>query len=183
LYAPLVYRFARRCRLQDADAADVTQEVLKAVARSSGRLDYDPARGSFRAWLLTVVRSKLCNFVTRSKCRRKEAAETPVDLPAPEEEQALWDLEYERRILRLGSRAGSADFRRVELASFLGDSRRGQERQRDRVRGLGWAGRLASRLGGRACGPPGPPLAIFSVAQERRELKNVLNELDTPTAS
>jgi RNA polymerase sigma-70 factor (ECF subfamily) len=101
VYAPLVYRFARRCRLQDADAADVTQEVLKAVARSSRRLDYDPRRGSFRAWLLTVVRSKLCNFVTCSKRRRKEAAEAPValeDLPAPEEEQALWDLEYERRI-------------------------------------------------------------------------------------
>ncbi|HKB35845.1 MAG TPA: sigma factor, partial [Gemmataceae bacterium] len=30
LYAPLVYRFARRRGLQDADAADLAQDVLSA---------------------------------------------------------------------------------------------------------------------------------------------------------
>jgi DNA-directed RNA polymerase specialized sigma24 family protein len=32
LYAPLVYRQARRAGFQDADAADVTQDVFRAVA-------------------------------------------------------------------------------------------------------------------------------------------------------
>ena len=32
LYAPAIYRFARRKGLQDADAADLTQEVLRSVA-------------------------------------------------------------------------------------------------------------------------------------------------------
>jgi len=34
IYAPLVYGYARKHGLQDADAADVTQEVLRSVARS-----------------------------------------------------------------------------------------------------------------------------------------------------
>ncbi len=103
LYVPLVYRFARKCGLQDADAADVTQEVLRAVARSSRRLTYDPRRGSFRAWLLTVVRSKLCDFRAAQQ-RHGRAAGGPVaqealaNVPAPEAEAALWDEEYERRV-------------------------------------------------------------------------------------
>src|SRR5437763_4484713 len=52
LYASLVYGFARQRGLQDADAADLTQEVFLAVARQAGRWQYDPQRGSFRGWLL-----------------------------------------------------------------------------------------------------------------------------------
>src|SRR5688572_18925910 len=44
-YAPLVYRYARRQGLQDADAADITQDVLRSVVRTAGEFVYDPARG------------------------------------------------------------------------------------------------------------------------------------------
>src|SRR5262249_24828175 len=47
-YAPVVYGYARKQGLQDADAADLTQDVLRAVVGAVGRLEYDPARGSFR---------------------------------------------------------------------------------------------------------------------------------------
>src|SRR5437588_509207 len=56
LYAPVVYGFARKRGLQDADAADLMQEVFRSVAAAAGRLDYDPARGTFRSWLYTVTR-------------------------------------------------------------------------------------------------------------------------------
>ena len=36
LYAPLIYGFGRKSGLQDADAADLTQEVFRAVARAVG---------------------------------------------------------------------------------------------------------------------------------------------------
>src|SRR5260370_41571942 len=62
LYAPLVYGYLRKQGLQDADAADVSQEVLGAVAGAVGRFEYDPRRGTFRNWLFTVVRRKLSHW-------------------------------------------------------------------------------------------------------------------------
>src|SRR5215831_17297303 len=67
IYAPLVYGFARRHGLQDADAADVTQEVMQSVSKAAHKLEYDPERGSFRAWLFTVVRNKVSTFLIRRK--------------------------------------------------------------------------------------------------------------------
>ena len=43
VYAPLIHGFGRRQGLQDADAADLTQEVLQTVAAAIRGLDYDPA--------------------------------------------------------------------------------------------------------------------------------------------
>src|SRR4051812_17760194 len=62
LYGPLVYGYVRKQGLQDADAADLGQEVLGTVATAVGRLEYDPRRGSFRNWLFTLVRRKLINW-------------------------------------------------------------------------------------------------------------------------
>lgn len=69
LYGPLIYGLARRRGLQDADAADVTQEVLQAAARAAPRFDYDPARGRFRGWLFTVT----CRQVAVSRDRLARA--------------------------------------------------------------------------------------------------------------
>jgi RNA polymerase sigma-70 factor (ECF subfamily) len=101
IYAPVVYGYARKQGLQDADAADVAQEVLGAVAGAVGRLEYDPRRGSFRGWLFTVVRRKLANW--RRKQRARPADQTqgemqPLDqYPAPQSE-AEWDTEWEQRL-------------------------------------------------------------------------------------
>src|SRR3954451_12892779 len=62
LYGRLVYGFARERGLQDADAADLTQEVFLAIAPKAGRWGYDPAQGSFRAWLYGVTRHKLAKW-------------------------------------------------------------------------------------------------------------------------
>jgi DNA-directed RNA polymerase specialized sigma24 family protein len=48
LYAPMIHSLARQRGLQDADAADMTQEVLRKVAVAAPELVYDPDRGSFR---------------------------------------------------------------------------------------------------------------------------------------
>src|SRR3954451_8863264 len=69
VYAPVVYGFARKRGLQDADAADVMQEVLRSVAGAAARLEYDPKRGSFRGWLYTVARNKIFNFLEAGRHR------------------------------------------------------------------------------------------------------------------
>jgi RNA polymerase sigma-70 factor (ECF subfamily) len=104
VYAPLVYGFARKHGLQDADAADLTQEVLRAVAGAAGRLEYDPQRGSFRGWLFTIVRNKLRNFLSSPQHRWKGSGDSQIqalmeEQPAPEDDGTRrWDQEYEQRL-------------------------------------------------------------------------------------
>ena len=69
LYGPVVYRFARNRGLQDADAADLMQDVLRSVARNAHRMEYDPKRGTFRGWLYTVTRNKIYNFLAAQRNR------------------------------------------------------------------------------------------------------------------
>src|SRR5215469_459479 len=100
LYAPLVYRFARRRGLEDADAADLTQDVLQAVARGSARLEYDPRRGTFRGWLFTVARNKLHTFLKRKQrlLRRTEDVDFSLLADPEQDEAAVWEQEYEQRL-------------------------------------------------------------------------------------
>jgi RNA polymerase sigma-70 factor (ECF subfamily) len=65
LYAPLIYRYCRRRGLQEADAADVSQDVLLQVARSIRTFEYQPERGRFRDWLGVVTRGKVVRWRER----------------------------------------------------------------------------------------------------------------------
>jgi RNA polymerase sigma-70 factor (ECF subfamily) len=72
LYVPLVYHWCRRAGLQAADAADIGQEVFRAVARKLGDFRLDCAGDSFRGWLWTITRNKLCDFA-RSRATVEQA--------------------------------------------------------------------------------------------------------------
>jgi RNA polymerase sigma factor (sigma-70 family) len=102
LYAPVVYGFARKRGLQDADAADLMQEVFRSVAGAAGRLDYDPKRGSFRGWLYTVTRNKIYTFLDGQRRQVRgsgdDGAQTLLEEQAGREDGTgeLWDQEYER---------------------------------------------------------------------------------------
>jgi RNA polymerase sigma-70 factor (ECF subfamily) len=133
VYAPLVYRFARKRGLQDADAADLTQEVLQAVAAACPRLEYDPRRGTFRGWLFTVARNRLHNFRLREQrhARRHPQAESPRvfdEQPAPEaEDAALWDQEYERRLFDWAAERVRDHFQEATWQAFYRTAVEGRE--------------------------------------------------------
>lgn len=59
LYTPLVYRYCRTRGLQDADARDVTQQVLASVHRAIESFEYDPQRGRFHNWLGTITQHEV----------------------------------------------------------------------------------------------------------------------------
>src|SRR5262245_9476066 len=67
VYGPALYHYARKRGLQDADAADLMQDVLRNVMQAIGGLDYDPALGSFRGWLFTLAHHRLCDRTTRAR--------------------------------------------------------------------------------------------------------------------
>ena len=123
LYAPLVYGHVRRRGLQDADAADLTQDVLHAVAASVGRLDYDPRRGSFRGWLFTIVRNRLRNFLARAQGPRRASGDPAVrrlleEYPAPEQESAEWDDEYRQRLFAWAAARVRGEVREATWLAF-----------------------------------------------------------------
>lgn len=62
LYTPLVYCWCRRIGLQEADAADMGQEVFQAVARKLKDFRRDRAGDTFRGWLKVITRNKLRDF-------------------------------------------------------------------------------------------------------------------------
>lgn len=102
LYVPVIHRFARQRGLQDADAADLTQEVLRQVAQGVGRLRYDPERGSFHSWLFKVAQNKLHDFLARRQRPGQGSGDTALHQlleaqPAPAgDEEAVWQEEYRR---------------------------------------------------------------------------------------
>ena len=62
-YGPKIYGWCRQRQLQDADAQDVTQDVLLRLARKLRAFVYDPTR-SFRAWLRTLTQHAWSDFVS-----------------------------------------------------------------------------------------------------------------------
>jgi RNA polymerase sigma-70 factor (ECF subfamily) len=61
-YGGKIYGWCRKWSLQEADAQDVTQNVLLKLAQKLREFTYDPSR-SFRAWLKTLTRHALSDFL------------------------------------------------------------------------------------------------------------------------
>lgn len=100
----MLYRFVRGRGLQDADAADLVQDVMRSVGASISRLDYDKQKGGFRAWLFTITRNKLYSFFERRAKvgqargdteQLEQLNNTPSD-DAPLSER--WEMEHQRQI-------------------------------------------------------------------------------------
>ncbi len=122
LYAPLIYRFARRGGLQDADAADVVQDVLRGVSRAIGRLEYDPARGNFRTWLFAATRNALINARIRRPalgCGGSSAQRRLEDVPAPgDDDEDAWEREYRRQRFLCAAERARVDFEESTWSAF-----------------------------------------------------------------
>jgi RNA polymerase sigma-70 factor (ECF subfamily) len=122
LYSPLVYRFARRKGLQDADAADLTQEVMRAVMSSVRRLDYDPNRGSFRGWLFTLAHRRLYDFLGRREREYRGTGDSAVQArleqqPAREDEDQ-WNREYQQHLLAWAAERVRDSFQESTWSAF-----------------------------------------------------------------
>lgn len=66
-YGPLILGWCRRWKLQEADAEDVTQDVLVKLAAKLQTFRYDPSR-SFRAYAKTLAHYAWCDYL---ESRRK----------------------------------------------------------------------------------------------------------------
>lgn len=125
LYGPVVYGFARKRGLQDADASDLVQDVLRSVARNAEKLEYDPKRGTFRGWLYTVARNKIFNFLNSQRNRARGVGDDGSDhdrldslADKREDQEAIWELEYQRRLSSLAMDAVKHEFQPATWKAF-----------------------------------------------------------------
>lgn len=67
LYGPLIYHWARKAHLSEADAADIVQDVFVAVHQRVAVFEREQEGGTFRGWLRQITRFKV------SDCLRRQA--------------------------------------------------------------------------------------------------------------
>src|SRR5262249_31077933 len=100
-YAPLVYAACRKHGLQDADAADLTQEVLAQTVRSMRTFEYRPERGRFRDWLWTVTHHRVTHLLRRQRQEQlaQNGAADAALLPAPGGADPAWVADFNAHVL------------------------------------------------------------------------------------
>ncbi len=132
IYQPLIYRVIRQRRVQDADAREVTQEVLLAVANSIDQWEADPQRGTFRGWLTTITRNLVVNFLIKQSRHPRGSGDSDFrrgleSLPAPAgDESELFDVEERRQIFRWAAERIRPEFRESNWEAFWRTAVEGQ---------------------------------------------------------
>lgn len=111
LYWRLLYNVARRAGLDDADAQDVVQEAVMAIAREIPQFHYDPQRGTFKQWLFRFLRRRIADHYRRLNRQPARAGMSPETLERKgdaadailprggDDLDAAWEQEWERSVL------------------------------------------------------------------------------------
>ena len=116
LYYNLIFASARRAGLSEHDAREVVQDTLISVARKMPGFTYDPAKDSFKGWLLTVTRWRIRDQLAK---RPGQADRDPRPVSPTDEEEgtrtatidrvpdparsglaAIWDEEWKSQVLQ-----------------------------------------------------------------------------------
>jgi RNA polymerase sigma-70 factor (ECF subfamily) len=107
-YWRLIYNLARKSGLSDDQAQEVVQETVIAVARQMPSFRYDPAKGSFKHWLLLICRRRIHDHLRRLYSSRQlgseelSAEEPPSSrVPADADLDEDWDNEWRENIFRM----------------------------------------------------------------------------------
>lgn len=111
-YWRMIYTFCLKAGLSEGESEEVVQETMISVAKQMPEFQYDPSKGRFKGWLLTVVRRRIVDRHRKesrwsrivSKSRPLESStETenfdPADPHRPDLE-SLWDSEWEGNLIQ-----------------------------------------------------------------------------------
>lgn len=174
IYGPVVYRFARNRGLQDADAADLMQDVLRSVTRNAHRMEYDPKRGTFRGWLDTVTRNNFYTFLNGHRHRPRASGDSDTlerlfgTPPARDDDgpDAEWEREYQRRLTERAMDRVKGEFQPAMWQAFWGTA---------------VDGKPAGEVGSELKMSPGAVYVAKSrvLARLRDEVRKVMDDEDT----
>jgi RNA polymerase sigma-70 factor (ECF subfamily) len=114
IYRPVVFRLASRRGMQPADADDLAQQVLSAVARVIDRWEGDPQRARFRTWLARIATNAILNALTRRPHDRGAGGSELNDLldarPTNDACSDLIRMEHRREVFRWAARQVRPEF-------------------------------------------------------------------------
>lgn len=128
-YWRLIYGVARKTGLTDAEAQDAVQETVITVSKHIGEFRYDPARCSFKSWLLLIARQRISRQFAKRQgrpapqsgamcvpaaavqaCSRRAVDDTArtstmnrVPDPAGPDLEAVWDQEWQKHALKVAT--------------------------------------------------------------------------------
>ena len=109
-YWRLIYTTAFNAGLSDSEAQEVVQETVLTVARKIKIFRYDPAVGSFKGWLLTIVRWRIADqfrkrpqqilpaHVRRDTGTSSTATVDRIADPAPPDIDLIWEEEWQHTL-------------------------------------------------------------------------------------
>jgi RNA polymerase sigma-70 factor (ECF subfamily) len=110
LYSPLLFEWARRNRIPEADATDLVQNVMLRLIKQVSQ--FEPRQGgSFRGWLFTILRN-----CWRNQCCSQSRQPTIAPGISPDEQvgadpiEELTQDEYRNYLTRRVLRVIQADF-------------------------------------------------------------------------
>jgi RNA polymerase sigma factor (sigma-70 family) len=104
-YRGLILGVARRSGLNEHEAEEALQDVLLAVAQKIPEFQYNPAKDSFKGWLLQITRWKIADQFRKRAGHAKHFAPSDDDatqlghIPATPFE-TLWDAEWQNLRIR-----------------------------------------------------------------------------------
>ncbi len=130
IYAKLIRSVALKSGLTEAEAEDVVQETMFAVAKHIPTFKYDRKVGSFKHWLLNMSRWRICDQFRR---RQNLPAQLPADpngetqaTSALIDENAVnfeefWESEWQKSVLDAAIRKvkTSMDSEKYQIFDFL----------------------------------------------------------------
>lgn len=125
-YWKLIHSFALKSGLTEAEAQDVVQETMVAVAKRIPTFHYDPALGSFKYWLRQLTHWRVTDqFRKRGRlARHSVSADDPeadvtlldnLEDPASDALDKLWEAQWEENLIEA---AKTRVKRRVEPRLF-----------------------------------------------------------------
>jgi RNA polymerase sigma-70 factor (ECF subfamily) len=109
-YWKLIFGIARKSGLTETEAQDVVQETMFSVAKHMPTFKYDPAIGSFKAWLLNLTRWRIADQLRkRGPTGQHETTSEETTTATPEVNKIvdpnssvldqMWDAEWEKNLL------------------------------------------------------------------------------------
>ena len=109
-YWKLIYQTAMKSGLRDVEAQEVVQETVICVSKAMPGFKYDPAIGSFKAWLLQLTRWRITDQFRKRLPAPGLRAESPLEefnidvtqdlasVQAPGLE-AVWKEEWDKNLI------------------------------------------------------------------------------------